>query len=86
MVMLNGTMKEACNPSYLGSRDQKHLVSRTAWARCCETPISTNGCAWWHVPVIPVIQSSTNKRIIAQASQSIKLIFYLKNNPSKKGW
>jgi hypothetical protein len=41
-------------------------------AKSSQDPISTSGCVWWHIPVIPAIWRSTNKRITVQTGLGIK--------------
>jgi hypothetical protein len=46
----------ACNPSYLGGRDQEDQGSKLAWANSYGD--STQLGAWWHTPVILAPQES----------------------------
>jgi hypothetical protein len=45
---------------------------RPAGTKCPQDPISTNGLAWWLMPVISVIWRSTNRRIMVQTFPGIK--------------
>jgi hypothetical protein len=59
---------DSCNPNY-SRRKQK---SGGCGLRPQGDLISTNGWAWWCVPVIPAIQGSINRRFTVQDSSGIK--------------
>jgi hypothetical protein len=59
-------MAQAYNPSYLGSAENSFSKKFT------KTPISTNGWACWHMPVITATRGSTNRRTVIQDGICIK--------------
>jgi hypothetical protein len=56
----------------LEGRHQEDHDYRPAQAKTWRDLFSTNDRAWWHTPVIPAMWGSTNRRIMVQASLSIK--------------
>jgi hypothetical protein len=59
---------QACNPSYLGGRDQEDHSLRSAQVkkekkRSSQDPISTNGWTQWYTPIITATWGSTNTKI-----------------------
>jgi hypothetical protein len=52
------------NPSYLRGRDWEDHSSRP---KVLKISISSNGWAWWHTSIIPVIVGNINRRITVQA-------------------
>jgi hypothetical protein len=74
--------------SYLVGRNWEDRGSRPIPARSSPGPISTNDWWWWHVPVVPAVHGSPNKRIVVQSSPGINVRPCLKNNQNnnKKSW
>jgi hypothetical protein len=57
-----GIVAEACNPTYFECGDWEDHSPRSAWEKSSRDPISTNGWARCHMPVIAVTWQSTNRR------------------------
>jgi hypothetical protein len=70
-----------CNPNYKG-----RLPFKTRSGKEFTDLISTSGWAQWHVPVIPAMQGSRNKRVTVQVVLSIKQDPISKSTDRKMGW
>jgi hypothetical protein len=60
------------NPSHLEGGDWEDHSSRPAQGKSSQDSMSTSGWAWWQVPIIPAMQGSTNRSILALCGQGIK--------------
>jgi hypothetical protein len=78
-----GAVFQACNPSYLGSRDGEDWGSRPA-RTSSQDPISTNSWVWWHMTVSPAMQGSTNRKVVVQISLDVKLDTFSKTTNAKR--
>jgi hypothetical protein len=65
-----GVVVQVCDLSYL--RYQEDCSLRPAQARTSQEPISTNGWAQWHAPVIQAMHGNIKRKIVVQAGSGIK--------------
>jgi hypothetical protein len=44
----------ACNPPYLGGKEQKDSDLGSAWAKVSKTASQVKSCVYWHMPVLSI--------------------------------